>query len=143
METVDISRKIFRAVGLDVDNANKVIDQDTCMPIEFKGKCIKYTSDPNKNLLLAKNDILFDPINNPKLMSNLFGYYLTKLEETENTVFNSYYVKPGNEGRTAIELKSDSETITSKYYKNDSIKYMDMILRLNGESDINLNEYDK
>ena len=140
---VDISRKIFRAIGLDVDNANKIIDQDTCRPIEFKGKCIKYTSDPNKNLLLAKNDILFDPINNTKLMSNLFGYYLTKLEETENIAFDSYYVKAGNGGRTALELKSESETITSKYYNNDSIKYMDMILRLNGESNIDLNEYDK
>ena len=140
---IEISRKIFRAIGLDVDNANKVIDQDTCRPIEFKGKCIKFTSDPDKNLLLAKNDILFDPINNTKLMSNLFGYYLTKLEEMENTVFNSYYVKSGNEGRTALELKNESGTITSNYYNNDSIKYMDMILRLNGESDINLNEYDK
>ena len=140
---IDISRKIFRAVGLDVDNANKLIDQDTCRPIEFKGKCIKFTSDPDKNLLLAKNDILFDPVNNTKLMANLFGYYLSKLEENEDMVFDSYYVKNGNGGRTALEVKNEDGTITSKYYNNDSIKYMDMILRLNGDSNIDLNEYDK
>ena len=113
------------------------------MPIEFKGKCIKYTSDPNKNLLLAKNDILFDPMNNSKLMSNLFAYYLTKLEENEGVVFESYYTKNGNEGRTALEIKNQYEKITSKYYNNDSMKYIDIILKLNGESGIDLSEYDK
>ena len=142
-DTVNVSHKIFRIMGLDVDSSNKVIDQDTCRPIEFKGKSIKYTSDPNKNLLIAKNDILFDPINNSRLMSTLFGYYLTKLEENEGIAFDSYYTKNGNEGRTALELKNENEKITSKYYTNDSIKYIDIILKLNGDSDIDLSEYDK
>ena len=140
---INIPHKIFRTIGLDVDNSNKVIDQDTCRPIEFKGKSIKYTSDPNRNLLLAKNDILFDPINNSKLMSNLFSYYLTKLEENEGVTFNSYYIKNGNEGRTALEVKNEDQKITSKFYNNDSMKYIDIILKLSGESDIDLSEYDK
>ena len=46
----EITRSIIEEIGVDVDDNNTIIDQDTMMPITFNDKVLKVVSDPEEKL---------------------------------------------------------------------------------------------
>lgn len=138
----ELTSRLMQEIGLDVDNKNHIIDQDTGNLIQYNGKNLKYTEESQS---ILRSEMEFNPIENPKLMSHLFSYYTNKIHEEDGRYVNIYYSVQDNPNtkKGAIELKEEKENISMKSasYNNDSLKYMDLILQLNGE-DSNLAEYD-
>ena len=139
----DLTVKLMQEIGLDIDNNKHIVDQDTGSLLQFNGKNLKFVE--NEEEFIPRGDAAFDPIGNPKLMNHLFSYYTSKIHDEDGRYVNIYYPVQDSKDvkKGAIELKEEKENIKlrSENYYNDSLKYMDLILQLNGE-DGNLSEYD-
>ena len=144
METIDKIRAtqiLMHEIGLDVDKENNIVDQDNGQPIHFNGKELKYNLG-EKKIHMGRNDIGFNPIDDTKIMSHLFSFYLNKKQEEDGTYFPVFFAVNNSEGKTALQLKGET-SIKSEYFKNESLKYMDAILRINGTEDLNLSSIDE
>jgi hypothetical protein len=136
-----INKIIMQEIGLGVDNYQKVIDQDTREQLKFKEKNIKYSSQ--NSVVLTKNDIPFDPIESKNLMGGLFDHFSKKLEKEDNVYISRFYDITDKEKGTALEAVVNGKKIKSDYYNNnESLKYLDIIMQLNGSDNINLKQYD-
>ncbi len=135
----EINDTIMREIGLEPNNKNQICDQDTGAVLRIN----------DMNVIKAgcyggRNTVEFDPHNNRKMMTDLFGYFLNKYEEETGRSALSYYNIDDKKGNK-VELKlEDESTITSHAYKRDSLKYADIIMQLNGEDkdNIDLSKYD-
>ena len=141
MDKIRATQIVMHEIGLDVDKYNNIVDQDNGQPLHFNGKVLKYNLS-NRKIHMGRNDIEFDPIDNTKIMSHLFSYYLDKKNEEDGTYFPVYFPVNKADGKSALEVRGNS-TFKSKSYKNDSLKYVDLILRINGNTDIDLNDVDE
>ena len=133
-----INKIIMDEIGLTVDNYAMVIDQDSREYLKFKDKNIKYSS---RNCIpISTNDIAFDPGSNRNMMSCLFEHFTRKIEE-EGTYVSIFYERI--EGyKSRLEARVNGEVVSSSLYSNASLKYVDMIMRLNGSTVIDLTPYD-
>lgn len=140
MENLDkeINTLIMREMGLEVGPGHHIYDQDTGMEIKINGMNVMAPGYYG-----GHQSIEFDPHNNRKLMGHLFGYFLEKYsDETDEDIIAYYSVDNGNNGRVECRT-SNNELITSKQYLRDSLKYTDIIMQLNGETNTDeLKKYD-
>lgn len=134
-----INKIIMQEIGLGVDNTQKVIDQDTRETLRFRDKNMKYSS--TSHVHVSKNDIIFDPTETRHLMGSLFDHFTKKIEDEEGVYVSVYYDINSEEG-TALEIVADGDKMTSDYYQNDVLKYLDIIMKLNGTDTSNLKQYD-
>lgn len=136
---LEINSKIMQEIGLEVGQGHRIIDQDTGVGITFRGMELVAPGTYG-----GPNTVEFDPYNNKKMMNLLFGYFLNKhSEESDVTVTTFYSIDDNKTNKGSIECKmSDMSKITSHQYLRDSLKCADIIMRLNGDEDPNLSEYD-
>lgn len=138
----EIAYAIMQEVGLDVDKYNHLVDQDTNTTLKFDGKFI---TSPGSST--TRSGMEFNPMGNVKMASHIFGYYADKLEqEDDGTKVNISYSVDTDEktGKGYLEVRDeDNNSLRSKEYCNDSLRYADMIFRLSGENDdIDFSAYD-
>lgn len=132
----EINTIIMQEIGLEVGENNRIYDQDTGVKITINNMDVIAPGN-----YCDKQSIEFDPHNNRKLMSQLFGYFLDKhSEETDIDILAYYNVDDGKNGYIECRM-SNNELISSKSYQRDSLKYTDIIMRLNGET--NTDELEK
>lgn len=135
----EINDTIMREIGLEPNKKNQICDQDTRVVLKINNQDVI-----KSGCYGGRNTVEFDPHNNRKMMTDLFGYFLNKYEEETGSSVLSYYNIDNKRGNK-VELKlNDETTITSHSYKRDSLKYTDIIMQLNGESkeNIDLSKYD-
>ncbi len=120
---------VLREAGLELDDMNHVIDQDTGMPIIIKDKKVKYNN--GSVVRLASNEIEFDPLNNPLLASEICNNYITKLSEEGELNTKSYGISNKDKNMPGKAVCIADETITTKEYILDSLKYIDLIASIN------------
>jgi hypothetical protein len=134
----DFNIKVMHEIGLEVDKNNNIVDQDTGNTLTFKDKTIKY-----ENANTRRDEVQFDPLSNPPMMNSLFDYYLNKIEG-EGKYVKEYHKSNNEKGEKGyIELKENKQNIRSGSYYNDSVKYADLILKINeSKDDINLPAFD-
>lgn len=138
---------VLKEAGLELDEANHVIDQDTGLPIMIKDKYVKYNNGPVVRLL--NNEVEFDPLNNPYLSNEICGNYINKLcmeGEINSTAYGISNRERNNEG--VAMCITDTSKISSKKYNLDSLKYIDLIATLNNtdtdsKESIKLKSYDE
>ena len=147
-----INNVLIQKIGLELDDQNHLIDQDTGQPLHFNGKIIKY-NHTNINRL-AKNEVEFDPLNNTSMANYLCGYYIEKMNAEEETDINIY--SQSNKDRDTpgiVEARQNDMIIKSDTYVKDSLKYIDLINKIDNSiqdlpligisvNDINLHEFD-
>lgn len=133
--------QLMTEIGLEVDSELRIVDQDDGNIIMFKGKSLKVSIDGIRQPFIGRNDILFDPITNFKVMNNLFSYFIHKTSVDEGRYFSIFYPVNLPNGTTYIEIKEDNNIIRSNAYMNPCLAYIDLIFRINGES-YNLSMYD-
>lgn len=124
-------------MGFTIDDSFRVIDQDTRELITVDGRPLKFSSQhfvPVRN-----NEQVFDPVGQRKQMSIIFDYFISKLEE-EGTQVDMYY-DVGEQG-DALEAKCGLETVTTISYNTDALKYVDMVMQLNGSDPSPIKKYD-
>lgn len=137
-----INLMIMEELGLEEGDKKRVIDQDTGAICAYKGKEILFPGIEPMN----KQTIEFDPINNSRMMNCLFGQFIEKLED-EGSInpVSAFYVAQDKDKNVAVITMHESEeisTIESDPYRNDTVALADLMLRLNGEQDVDLSEYD-
>lgn len=125
----EINEIIMNEMGLDIGLESRIYDQDTMRPIEINGMKVMAPG-----VYGGKQSVEFDPYNSVKQMSYLFGYYTKKFaEENGKEVIASYEINTEDK-KGKIECRfDDNETISSEAYYRDSLKYTDMIMKMNGD----------
>ena len=120
---------VLREAGLELDELNHVIDQDTGMPIIIKDKMVKYNN--SAIVRLASNEIEFDPLNNPLLASQICDNYICKLQEEGELNTTSYGISNRERNTLGRAVCIADEKIFTKEYVLDSLKYIDLIATIN------------
>ena len=131
----EINMIIMREMGLEIGNNNRIYDQDTGTELKINGMNIVAPG------CYQKQSMEFNPYNNKKMMSQLFGYFLNKISDEGGPNVIAFY----NGDNSRIECKTeDNEVISSGSYSKETLRYVDLVMRLNDEdpSDINLSKYD-
>lgn len=132
----EINSLIMKEIGLEVGPYNKVVDQDTGVRIKIGGKDILSPGSKSSSQALE-----FDPYNNKKLMSQIFGYFTGKQEDETGVGVLAVYQQ--DDGKMSCRL-DDNTVLSSESYQRDSLKYTDLIMQLNGATrdEISLSQYD-
>lgn len=126
-----LKKHILFAIGAEVDARGYIVDQDTMTPVNCKGKTIKYN-----NIIHYGVDIKFDPLLNRRLMITLFELFLEKDSELSDVYYRTYYDQSNDNGQTCLLVHTDNEIISSDYFFNDNLKYIDMIFKISGSSNL-------
>ena len=143
--------ELFMEMGLYVKSTDSYLyDQDTSMPIMFDSKYVK-ASINNMPVYAGANDIVFDPARNYKLISQLFGYYITKCQYSEDgdllKGFNAWYDESLVDEKTGFEkkkvtIKTEGRGfIESQYYFQIYLSFIDCIFKIN-EKVVDLSNFD-
>lgn len=122
----EFNERVLQDIGLEVEDDGTIVDDETGDTIQFKGKTIKVNN-------IGQNDIEFDPIENPSMMSKLFTYFLAKNEKETGVGTRTFaYSNSNKKDKSYIELKKEDNTVVrSNSYFNDSLKYADIIFKMN------------
>lgn len=120
---------VIREAGLELDEMNHIIDQDTGMPIIVKDKKVKYNNGPITRLM--PNEIEFDPLNNSLLASEICANYIYKLQEEGELNTRSYGISNKERNMPGRAVCIADETLSTREYILDSLKYIDLIATIN------------
>ena len=134
-----VNQILFDEMGLEIGPRYRVFDQDTGQQLKFIGMDIVAP-----RCLGGKTSVAFDPYGNRKLMTQLFGYFLNKYESEEDVDVLSYYTVDGTTpDKSCIACKmSDNTVVKSGEYRREVVRITDLIMRLNGATDVDLSQYD-
>lgn len=143
---LQLNKFVFDAIGLELDRQGNVVDQDTGIQLQLNGKFIKYYFGNNPQII-DSNDKIFDASKDSYLMNFLVSYYIEKIKlEGSSLYIHSYHpILDKRTNTSCLELKGfvgqNIFQASTKFYKNDSIKFIEALYILSGET-INLTEYD-
>ena len=139
-DSLEFGDLTLRELGLEIDQNNYIVDQDTGNLLMFKDKKIKYNTD--MVFRLNKDEISYDPLNNSRLMNHLFSYYASKLADEDSVYIGSYFNIPIKESdKSIMKVKTDTNIIKSEPYFNESVRIMDVICKIN-DSGTDVSKYD-
>ena len=133
----DVIYNYFMEMGLNVRPDQYLCYQDTGVVLQFKGKYIK-ASVNGIPAYAGLNDIVFDPIHNYGMISNLFGMYLDQCQDTDDgDILGGYiahYVEDSpDKERQRVTVKTQAKgEISSLFYKNIFLAYIDCTFRISG-----------
>lgn len=139
----DINKLFLQEVGLDVTEDGHIVDQDTFNTIQIKKTDTVFKGYGDQH----KGSIELDPAKNSKHAKILFDYYVNKLADNDEIeAFSSYnsYITDEEKAKGIIECKTpDNEIMKSGEYVNESLRYLDTIMRLNGDDDPDIAKLDR
>ena len=124
----------MRELGLNLDDNDRLVDDDTQSILQYREKFIKYQEDecvPNR-----PDEVEMDLLRNPRLMGILFGIYLEKFSERKGIEITSQFQSTsirgevGNTGITWI-INGKNETFWSDAFRNESVRIFNLICKLN------------
>lgn len=134
-----LNRMLMQEMGLTVGDNNRVVD------VEDGEICCVGTKDVVAPEHKERATIEFDPINNPRLMTNLFMQFIDKLEKEESidgcTTFGTYQVHGSNKNIARLVMSS-GEVLESRPYKTEGFCYAELIRKLNGDENDDFTKFD-
>lgn len=138
----DLNRKIMFEVGLDQAEHRRLIDQD--YGTEYKAQDGRYYVGPNSQS--GVHSVEFNPALNSKQAESLFQYFGNKMADVEGSpAISTYYSQDVDKekGTGYVEaVTEDNQRIRSDAYINESLRYIDIIMKMNGSTHVDLHEYD-
>lgn len=142
----DLTYNILLTSGLDIDTNNYIFDQDNKNILQFQGRKIKTSVNPNSSCYAGQGEITFDILDNVRLVTTLLGYCIDKETATNGFSCLSHfieerqmddYIKP-----TSLSLKmSDYSVRSTNFYYNKCLKYIHAIF-LVYEYNVDLSNFD-
>ena len=130
--------ELFNDLDLEVRPDGIVYDTRGCTIMAFNGMNIKANINPYNIHYAGEGEIVFEPLTNVRLITTLFGWDLDR--KIKEGVISFYTFSPnelvGDDEvkRTNLTVKfNDNDSISSKYYHNKCLKFIEMIFILNGE----------
>ena len=142
---------LFLEIGLSVNNEQYIYDQDTGIVLKFKEKRIKMSFT---NIVYGgNNDIVFDPSTNYDLMVKLFGYYIEKETSNDNDIgyiahfteeepTKKVFVSEGERFKQRLVIKTKNGDISTNYYYNLYLSYIEAIFIISGNTEYDLSNFD-
>ena len=138
-EAIDFHFQVLNAIGISIRNGT-LVDQDTGAVIMYEGKPIVYSYDENKPVFDTEDAVKLDLINNMKMATNLFGYYLNKIvadpDHEAISVDSFYQTDDADKGKSALNVRYVTEdgkvTVQGRYFFNNVLKYPALILAMEG-----------
>ena len=143
---IEINTRLMEEFGLEQGTRRRIYDHETGDIRLMKGKEIVAPGT-----IPGKNTLEFDPINNTRMMNFFFGSYIQAMEEEDllGGSVMSYSVIPSKApGKIKAVLKinpddgSPIKEISSKPYKNETSCMADLVCRINGDTEVDMSEYD-
>ena len=143
---IEINTRLMEEFGLEQGTRRRIYDHETGDIRLMKGKEIVAPG-----AIPGKNTLEFDPINNTRMMNFFFGFYIQAMEEEDllGGSVMSYSVIPSKApGKIKAVLKinpddgSPIKEISSKPYKNETSCMADLVCRINGDTEVDMSEYD-
>ena len=125
-------------LGFYTDMYGKVSDQENDSIVSNRGRVLRYLPDGGQ--CVGKNEMLFDPLNNQMLANSLFSYYINNRYNGYVSMFNTV-VSNGGKGTVNVHVDNNQVLQSGEYY-TDSLKYADMIMRMNGNDSPDLSSFD-
>lgn len=116
---------------LELETRNNIVIDTNGQPLVYQNKFINFP----KNSIQDKNIITFDIFNNTRLMQFLFTIYIRNYQINNNIQIQQFFLTPLTpEGYGSVVIRSEQlkSDITSNIYYNESIRYIDLILRNEG-----------
>lgn len=116
---------------LELETRNNIVIDTNGQPLVYQNKFINFPKD----VIQDKNIVAFDIFNNARLMQFLFTIYIRNYQMNNSIPIQQFFLTPltpegyGSAVMRSEQLKSD---ITSDIYYNESIRYIDLILRNEG-----------
>ena len=153
----DLNYNFLSEMSMSV-NPNGIVyykDDDTgeITVLKSDGKDIIASTDPNNIHYAGPITVQFDILNDIVLVQHIFGFYLN-IKQAQGMPFISYFpeeqVRTFKVKRDEIDIKYTAETIkltanesiTSHYYHNKCLKYIDLIFMLEGDM-VDLRNFDQ
>ncbi|MCM1215950.1 MAG: hypothetical protein NC548_15695 [Lachnospiraceae bacterium] len=140
----DLTYNLLNSIGISIDNTCYLYDQDTSTHIDFQGRHLKCSVNPNIPCFAGQGEVVFD-LMNVRQMATMLGYAITK-EEAQNPQFKvvSHYISefPNDKKCTAINLKMmNGDLKSTNFYYNKCLKFIAAIFLVYDEV-VNLSNFD-
>ena len=143
---IEINTRLMEEFGLEQGTRRRIYDHETGDIRLMKGKEIVAPG-----AIPGKNTLEFDPINNTRMMNFFFGSYIQAMEEEDllgGSVMSYSVIPSKSPGKIKAVLKinpddgSPIKEISSKPYKNETSCMADLVCRINGDTEVDMSEYD-
>lgn len=122
----ELTYNLLNAIGLVINPNGYLYDTDSNTIVQFQGRNIKATIDPNIPCFAGQGEVVFDILNNVRLVTTMLGYVIDK--ETMLNGFSSlshYIDDEPTTYRSALCIKMTDQTVKSTlYYTNKCLKYI-------------------
>lgn len=140
----DLTYNLLNSIGISIDNTSYLYDQDTSTHIDFQGRRLKCSIDPNKPCFAGQGEVMFD-LTNVRQMATMLGYAISK-EEAQNPDFkvvSHYITESETDSRfTSMNLKmANSNLLSTGYYYNKCLKFIAGIFLVFGDV-VDLSNFD-
>ncbi len=135
----DLTYNLINTIGLTIKNGH-LYDQDTNLPISFQGRRLKASVDPNIPCYAGQGEVMFDIINNIRLVTTMLGYVADKATAMGEFGFMSYYTEGDDMTNITFKL-NDYSTISTLFYQNKCLKFVHAMFIIYGEK-VNLRNFD-
>ena len=143
---IEINTRLMEEFGLEQGIRRRIYDHETGDIRLMKGKEIVAPG-----AIPGKNTLEFDPINNTRMMNFFFGSYIQAMEEEDllgGSVMSYSVIPSKSPGKIKAVLKINPEDgspikeISSRPYKNETSCMADLVCRINGDTEVDMSEYD-
>ena len=144
----ELNYAVLNALGLSVmANDGSVFDTELKLPLKFADNVILANINAAHIRYAGEGQVMLDIITNIKMVSDLFGHLLDKIRVMEGKEIASYYPETIIEESTGLRMVnltlrfSDNQEISSEYYYNRCLSFVELILKL-GEISANIRNFD-
>lgn len=145
----DLIYAIFQEMNIIILPDGCLYDNDTNSDISFQGKLLKAPINLQDSRYASESEVIFDPFENIKQVSTLFGYYLDKLSKLEDINVIAYYptevpVEGYEYNKTTITIKFESPNqplLVTQPYFNKCLSLIEAIFIISGDA-VDLSQLD-
>jgi len=140
----ELNYELLNEMELEVRNDGTVFDSERNVILALNDNIIKASIRPDHINYAGQNEISMDILTNIRLVTMIFGLQLQK-KMAEGMPFMSYYQEETEREDikyTNLTVKQTNiNSISSKYYHNKCLKFIEMIFLLN-EQLVDLSNFD-
>lgn len=148
----DLYYHLILEMGLGIDRASHIYDQTSGVTLSWKDKYIKCAVN-DQPIYAGKDEVIFSIDENFQLFMNLYAHYLHNLAEDEDSNIQvvAHYVDYHEEvNKSTLTVKFDHKdgslvgsTITTDYYSDPWLCYIESIFLLNGNTGFDFHNFDQ
>lgn len=137
---------LFNEMGFGVNaQSGYLYDQDTGNYLTYENSYIKVSMN-GQQIYAGRNEIVFEPEKNYKLIDRLFGYFLDKCKNDEDgdilQGLVAYYTEDDQDRKQKLSVKTLGRgEISSRFYWNVYLAFIEVIFAINGYA-VDLSNFD-